>query len=325
VKTDCAPERNFVAVKATLHIRHLASARRQARSREEFTMGNFDNLRLYKPGNWITTGARIVDRPQSEPVVEVEVQAKDYAGNDKAKARFFDDKNEIDIPLEHTKMVPSQEGDELWKAEIPLSRLTEAGIDVRRFYVTTRIEVPDRNEVNWEMHDQPVRGLRRNVIEQSFVTGPEEFEKSKTTATGEIKLTTGFKFFQSNKSSSEDQALRKITFKPTTEQFKNSDTLDVVVIPRYSMKDRRENPNDFGQAHYVTKTLLDIPETNIISLKRQPDGSFLAEAGAGKAFINVTCNNVYMGDDTQYGGYQVAIVDPATGTWDSNGGKNYDL
>ncbi|MFC1610413.1 hypothetical protein ACFL6C_05600 [Myxococcota bacterium] len=283
----------------------------------------------------------------SPDTIEVQLRAQDFQGmGDHGGVRLFDGLRHKDVPLDVKKVIQNPRGpqDDLWVGTVPLAELP-SGMDISQLKCTgwVDLDLPDGGKIRvWEGQDHDVtQPSIDQLVDIGVELPPGQYSRTihdaVDTCSGKLHLSSYTRGEMSGSHTmSYVHGLKSIRFEDTTGFFNDADQLQVVVIPLTTHADYR---GKWAERHlYVERHLRDLRSKNRVTLTRQQDGTYVAltrqddgtlltHAPPGKAFARSRGTDGYTPyqDVFRWRGYELAIVDPTTGKWDSNDSNNYEI
>ncbi len=254
-----------------------------------------------------------------------EVQTDDLGNQNRGGVHLWDkNRNYVDVKLDWNRKVGS---DDLFVGEVSLDDLP-AGFDTSEIHSTAFVDTPSSihgNWRDWEGRDLKVQPAPRNAIYDIAEAGElpfalRSFKGHADTRGGKVELDVLQKPQTGYKSAYGSTAIKGIRFEDKNNFFGGAAKVDVVLMPVVDSTDRR---GEVFSHDYVKKELELDTKMNTVTLKKQADGAYAADAGYDRGFLNLAEYTEYMGDALRLKAVDIALVDPATGKWDSNGSKNY--
>jgi hypothetical protein len=266
--------------------------------------------------------------------LDFEVQTDDLGNNNQGGVRLFDDKGhvldaKIGDPKPGVQATWRPEGtDDLFQITVSTQALVTAGfVPTDRIGSTAFVDV-DGDRI-WEgaVGEADVYPEQFMPDTLSTLAGqPGMRDVNRTFNGADITLGLASISNQGDKSWSGTTGVRSIRLDDTAGAFAGVNQIQALVMPIVRSTDRRVH-GDFLDPHpdYVTKTVMDLRSEALVTLTRQPDGSFQATAPAGKTFNEVEEAENYMGGSALSAGFEVAFVDPVTNEWVKDGTNNFVL
>lgn len=207
--------------------------------------------------------------------------------------------------------------DDYWTARIPTSAMP-AGIDPTSLHAKSFLAVEGRPPL-WEEEEHTVQTPR--VDQQMPLKGnqpPYRRMVNGEIAQGKVTLQLDQR---SDINGYPDMGgsyvgLSGLRLEPKAGQFKGAEELLAMVVPHTRFLDRAlaSGPN-YQFDIKSERNLRDVDGRNLVTLRRQPDGSFAAKAAPGQVYTSHYDYRPYgnSGDDTESLGYDLVIVDPSKG------------
>jgi hypothetical protein len=258
-------------------------------------------------------------RPRAKEI-EIHVRSEDVAGpGDQAHVHFWNDQGvAFDRKVDFERVIGNAAGpkDDYWVARIPTSTMP-AGVDVKSLRAKSWLAVQGQSPL-WEEAEHKVHRLRVNA--QTKLEGnqsPVRRVVEGELAQGKVRLQLDQR---QNINGYPDMGgtyvgLSGLRFEPKAGEFAGSRTLLAMVVPHTRLLDREVSQSslNYSWSNKSERNLRDLDARNLLTLRRQADGSFAAEAAAGKAFTSQYDYRPYgaWGDDTESLGYELIIIDPA--------------
>lgn len=271
-------------------------------------------------GNSINTLRSSIDAAAG--VARFQVRIDDF-GLEKVGVHVWDNpQHHEDIPLAWKKKLGS---DDVYEAEVPLARLQ--GFDLQRLGATAFVDIPQGAGADyrlWEQADHRVPTEGRDALADIPSTHPSSLRNvggHASLSSGTIDLDVLRASKTGYKSAYGHSHLLGARYVDTTNTFGGAQRLELVVIPVLKTVEGRGDM--FRPYARVEKDLELRNAMNRLTLERGADGSYTATAPDGKSFASVGEYSIYMGGTGDVSGFKVAIVDPASGRWDSNNGDDY--
>ena len=273
--------------------------------------------------------------------IQVEVRAQDFAGAaDHGGIRLFDQAGHVvDVPLDFKDSIDNTIGprDDQWVKKVLVKDLP-IGMNALQLQCKSWVDIdqPDGSRYRvWEPRDDV--DIQKPKVDKLFTLAREvskdtsmdtHYAKSANLASGPLTLKI-YRFGEMTGSHSVDfhSCIKEIRFEDEQNFFKGATKVQVLLIPRFTHTDRRMTSSELGANNnvYVQRSISDLENKNLVTLTRHPSGTYSATAPKGKSFTDAVSFDYspYYGDTCQLDGFDVALVDPITGLWDSANGKNY--
>ncbi len=282
-----------------------------------------------------------LSQKNADGTLSFQLRAEDFAGTkDRGGVRLFDqDGHVLDVPLGWRKTIGNLRGpnDDLWVGNLRVDALP-AGTKLHELRAKGWVDVdqPDGGKHRvWEDGPSvPVTEAARDRLVDipREVHEPAQLDDWRTLSCamqhGALELTqyTCGEMLGSHMVGYH-HCLKGARFVDQDGAYAGAETLELLLIPRSRLVDRRDHYGEHGYAPkvYVERELRELQQMNRITLRRQSDGSFAASAPELKAFARFLSYDatVYMSDVYQLRGWELALHDPRADAWDSRGGQNY--
>ncbi len=124
---------------------------------------------------------------------------------------------------------------------------------------------------------------------------------------------------QSNAGASGEKAVTEIILRDTRGRFAELDTMQIYLEPSLHMWER--TANDSRQARDSQNDFVNVNEGNVVTLKRQADGTFAAFAPEGRAWVTQAWQwQLNEGTTIEPTGLEFCFVTPS-GEWVTNGDR----
>ncbi len=284
------------------------------------------------PSNFAINRLSAIDASGTNLVANVETD-HEVAGS-QGGLHLFDDKgHSADVSFSNPSKASN--GDDIYAGSVPLSDARFANFNWKNTQATAFVDVKQNDgsmyrlwqgssydyDVNTTVQKQAVDRTEPTTL-KALAQGTYALPLSASMASG--KLTLNFNELQvSDDASGESEfSLSKISLAGNS-FFGNAQTLQAVITP--SMTSMVERGFTKGDDSQTIKKYTNLNESVKVTLSRQSDGSYTAQAPSGMGFLDAKGFGDFDAGDASLSvsNVQVAIVDPNSGKWDSNESKNY--
>jgi hypothetical protein len=249
--------------------------------------------------------------------LHLRVKTDDLGSDNRGRAHVFDATGHAtDVPLEFTR---KSGDDDVFETSVPLTELRDRGFDVATLQATAAVDVPGR-ERSWENLDHKVTV----VIEDAVVPLPVTSMRSEYKRTAELfsgtleaDVVNQSAAWTGSHTSRREAAITTLRFQDKSGFFGDAQTLKVELHPQHTRR-------MYTAAGEIARgNVEDLNALAVITLRRQPDGAFHADAGPGNALFHAFSEQGMAANSLN--AIKVAVFDPGTGKEDTSYGRRYDL
>lgn len=260
--------------------------------------------------------------------LKVEVQTNDLGDGNQGGLHIFDqnrqyvDTGSQGLPsLAWTRKVGS---DDLFTAELSLDDLLKANpnLDLGSLGATAWVDVGGYRI--WEQNDHRVQAAGQDRLLPLPTQGYGHTRRTARAeaASGHVEMDFDTQGYQGNKDYTGQTGVTRIRLVPTDNRYDGLSSIEVLLMPEIALTNVRTNWTDWS-APLSNNRFEDHNADNVVTLRRQPDGSFGATAPAGEAFVVQNFGRYYEAGNRELSRLSFAFVNPLTNEWDSNQGNNY--
>lgn len=243
--------------------------------------------------------------------LNVTAKSEDHGPHNEVQVHVWDGAQADDVPL---RWVAKAGTDDVFEGKIPVSDLNNRTFNLFELGATGRMTEPNAGPF-WEGRDHtvlPDRHDRTVAIRRRGATNPVQ-GRSEEPVIGPLEVTVQREPVRGNAQGGTNQA--HLTHLRWTNQDPGNpgpEKMEVAIFASLQNHDARGLVSTTDQRRRY----------NIITLDRQPDGTYQATAPAGRAFISVQESNGAAGTSALVG-FKFALHDPNTGVWDKGLHQEY--
>ncbi len=252
--------------------------------------------------------------------LQLRVKTEDLGNANRGGAHLFDAKGHtLDVRLDFAHKAGA---DDVFTGAIPTKTLKAKGFDLQSLQATAFVEVPGKPTIWEERNHTAVVAAKDDAVRDLGPGSMRNVGKSALTVhSGRLDFDTVHQGgpMTGSHTSSWETAITAITYHDDKNFFGGAQTVKLELHPEHTVVEL----GALGGPEVARPGVEDLNAMAIVTLKRQADGSYRAQAPTNKAFFSAFSEQGMAADPLT--AIKVALFDPKSGKEDSAFGQDYAL